>query len=557
MQDADSRLQRLMAQSPTLQIGFLGEWNSGKSSLINVLLGRKILPVMPKPTTGSITEIVSEANLTAVQYCCVDGSGTETTITADIFAEIASGARAGRARLCVPPGGVLMDGYCLIDTPGLASLSQGHTDITLQYLPFLDGAVVCHDVNRGELPRSVLEFLARPDVKVLAHRILFALTHADDKPSESARNELIERIRKQVAEFFLQETGGHADMAVVAVSAAPDEARRALVPLGTFVRAFEESFVRPRRELEDTRRLAVLREWTESVDVALQEKEKALTFNNSEFADREKEIVAEQAKIQALIQAEEQRFEQFRRRLARRLGRVAEAFVPEFRSATETDLGQVAERFSEQLTIAAKAEIDKLGEEYELPGNITSIGGFVAKIKTIIKTTDWAVMIATAAATALLAPGATTAANAEEALGGAAFRRAGVALSRVKATGKRGADASDLLRRVLGQLGDLIRTLNPLEYVGELVSQKLKGAAAEVELPRLASAAAMQIGTDLESTLLRAVLGPARERLELQREALRAVIDDRQCKLDEIALLREDLETDRARLRDLAGGKHA
>ncbi|EDP73730.1 dynamin family protein, partial [Hydrogenivirga sp. 128-5-R1-1] len=49
----------------SISIAFLGEFSSGKSSLINALLGKKILPAMDEPTTAAIVEVQSGKELRA------------------------------------------------------------------------------------------------------------------------------------------------------------------------------------------------------------------------------------------------------------------------------------------------------------------------------------------------------------------------------------------------------------------------------------------------------------------------------------------------------------
>jgi len=51
-----------------LKIGFLGEFSSGKSTLINALLNQKVLPSMDKPTSKSVIEIVAKDNITDLEF---------------------------------------------------------------------------------------------------------------------------------------------------------------------------------------------------------------------------------------------------------------------------------------------------------------------------------------------------------------------------------------------------------------------------------------------------------------------------------------------------------
>ncbi len=107
-----------------VQVGFVGEWNSGKSTLINAMLGRKVLPAMPTPTTGSITEIEPHSQVGELRFVEFGSEGEESVIDALAFSEYATGQRIGKVRVQVPCQGLFAEGYRFIDTPGLQSLNQ-------------------------------------------------------------------------------------------------------------------------------------------------------------------------------------------------------------------------------------------------------------------------------------------------------------------------------------------------------------------------------------------------------------------------------------------------
>ena len=59
--DMQPALDELSIEDKTLLIGVLGEFSSGKSSLINAMLGQATLLAFENPTTAAIVEIVPQS----------------------------------------------------------------------------------------------------------------------------------------------------------------------------------------------------------------------------------------------------------------------------------------------------------------------------------------------------------------------------------------------------------------------------------------------------------------------------------------------------------------
>ena len=189
-QDIVEQFEDFVHATPPLHLGVLGEFSSGKSSLINSMLGRTVLPAMERPTTANVVEIHPEAERTVFAYSRVedhDGKATEVSLLPSDLSEWVMG-RHGVSTLVIrtPPSDLLRAGWRIVDTPGISSLEQMHQDITFGYLPRLDGAIVCIDINQGGCTRSLLDFLAKPEVALVADTFLFALTRADTVPPEDA-----------------------------------------------------------------------------------------------------------------------------------------------------------------------------------------------------------------------------------------------------------------------------------------------------------------------------------------------------------------------------------
>jgi tRNA U34 5-carboxymethylaminomethyl modifying GTPase MnmE/TrmE len=107
---------------PELQVVIFGEFNRGKSTLINALLGRLVLPAKLVPTTGHVTRLVFGAN---EQVRVRHTDGRLATCPLSQLAAFAVLDREGRARDDVAEIEVavncpmLREGLILIDTPGV------------------------------------------------------------------------------------------------------------------------------------------------------------------------------------------------------------------------------------------------------------------------------------------------------------------------------------------------------------------------------------------------------------------------------------------------------
>lgn len=148
----------------------IGNFSSGKSTLLNALLGQPVLPVKVNPCTAILTELV-HGETPAVQVHFADDRPVEA-LTPDAFLEryqlrTASAEEAGSEvedrfgaidRAVVRwPLPLLRDGVVLLDTPGLDDDDQ-RTQRTLRSLPEADAVIFVLNATRflTELERRTL-----------------------------------------------------------------------------------------------------------------------------------------------------------------------------------------------------------------------------------------------------------------------------------------------------------------------------------------------------------------------------------------------------------------
>jgi small GTP-binding protein len=145
-------------ESSMFSIVVAGEFNGGKSTFLNALLGKPLLEMGPLPTTDSIT-IVTGAGSGSRTSSDTQSSNSSTTTTE---VEQHSGIVIHRVGNTSDVN-FLSDDLILVDTPGSNSLSDGHEFRTKRWLPHADLIlfVISADRPMSESERSFLKSMER------------------------------------------------------------------------------------------------------------------------------------------------------------------------------------------------------------------------------------------------------------------------------------------------------------------------------------------------------------------------------------------------------------
>lgn len=133
-----------------LEVAVFGRVSTGKSSLLNRLLERDILPVGVTPITAVPTRIgFGRHPRLRVWFADAAARDLDVGALADYASERANPANTKRVmRLVVElPAAFLESGVTLVDTPGLGSLATAGAAETLAYLPHCDVAAVLVDAS--------------------------------------------------------------------------------------------------------------------------------------------------------------------------------------------------------------------------------------------------------------------------------------------------------------------------------------------------------------------------------------------------------------------------
>ena len=137
-------------ESPDLEVAFFGRVNSGKSSLLNYLLGTEILPVGVLPVTAVLTRLrrAAEAEL-VVRFEISESKRLPLDRIGEFVTEEGNPGNERRVtevelRL---PNPRLAEGMVFLDTPGVGSLATFGAAQTKAYLPRCDLGILLVDAG--------------------------------------------------------------------------------------------------------------------------------------------------------------------------------------------------------------------------------------------------------------------------------------------------------------------------------------------------------------------------------------------------------------------------
>jgi GTP-binding protein EngB required for normal cell division len=179
-------------------VAVVGEFNRGKSTLVNALLGADVVPTGVLPLTSVVT-LVRHGDPGRLRVRFADGREQEHPV-AELrrFATEAAnpGNRLGVELTVVEtPNALLEDGLQIVDTPGFGSVHEHNSRASQSFLPRIDAAVV---VLSADQPLSAAERELLETVDTLAGTALVVANRIDHLRGDDRRR-VIEFLRHTLA----------------------------------------------------------------------------------------------------------------------------------------------------------------------------------------------------------------------------------------------------------------------------------------------------------------------------------------------------------------------
>ncbi|GAA1739762.1 dynamin family protein [Aeromicrobium alkaliterrae] len=186
---ADAMSTALAAAAPTVASAVVvGEVKRGKSTLVNAILGEAgLVPAgLGVVTAGFVRVAPPTDDLVDGQARLQFADGTTRQVGLDVAREVAVSGTTGNdddpafVGITIAHESASLPGVALVDTPGIAGLTRGHTELAA--LAAAQGGVLVVVTDAGQvLTRPELEFLT--EVSASVEQAVFALAKIDHHPS--------------------------------------------------------------------------------------------------------------------------------------------------------------------------------------------------------------------------------------------------------------------------------------------------------------------------------------------------------------------------------------
>ena len=141
----------LNSNDKTIYVAVLGQFKSGKSSLVNSIIGENLLPVGVVPVTAIVTRLrFGVQPKLIIQYL----DGKETSATIDELPQYVTeklnpeNVKQVAQAIVEHPALEPFKNISLVDTPGLGSLYRHNSETTQQWLPFTGVAIISVSAER-------------------------------------------------------------------------------------------------------------------------------------------------------------------------------------------------------------------------------------------------------------------------------------------------------------------------------------------------------------------------------------------------------------------------
>ena len=191
---------RISTNDVPLIIGIVGEYNTGKSSLINSLIGIDLLGIADLPATSKIT-ILSYKNISPPEIYKVRKSGHAERTSYDEYLTFGlhqhyqhnnSEFSEDISHFEIHHNAEQLKNFQLVDTPGFSSKSKEDDETTKNYLDKVDLLLWVFNAVRGSINAEELNLLKSVGNK----KIIGVINRIDDQPP-SSRSIVIDEFRKK------------------------------------------------------------------------------------------------------------------------------------------------------------------------------------------------------------------------------------------------------------------------------------------------------------------------------------------------------------------------
>lgn len=182
---------RSKQENASLILPLVGEFSSGKTTLINALTDSKKLETATKPTTATIYEVHFGCDSCHAKVVDEKGELHSVQDIADLKNDTLADAKVVTV---FDTSNRVPSTTILVDTPGLSSPDPKHKQTLVSFLPKADGIMLVTDINQ-QITRSLTDFI---ETMKLSKRPIYLILSKSDTKSESE----IEAAKKYISDNY-------------------------------------------------------------------------------------------------------------------------------------------------------------------------------------------------------------------------------------------------------------------------------------------------------------------------------------------------------------------
>lgn len=172
----------LNSTNAPLILPLVGEFSSGKTTLINALTDTKKLETAATPTTATIYEIFFGNDSSSATVINEDGTSYDVADLDDLKNE---GLKDASLVEVFDTSKKISPSTVLVDTPGLSSPVSKHKEVLLDFIPNADGILLVTDINQP-ITKSLVDFTKT--ISMSNRPVYLIITKCDTKSSDDIEN---------------------------------------------------------------------------------------------------------------------------------------------------------------------------------------------------------------------------------------------------------------------------------------------------------------------------------------------------------------------------------
>ena len=180
---------RSKQENANIILPLVGEFSSGKTTLINALTDSKKLETATKPTTATIYEVHFGCDSCHAKVLDQKGELHSVQDVAELKNDILADAKVVTV---FDTSNRVPSTTILVDTPGLSSPDQKHKQTLVGFLPKADGIMLVSDINQ-QITRSLVDFI---ETMKLSRRPIYLILSKSDTKSRTE----IEAVKKYISD---------------------------------------------------------------------------------------------------------------------------------------------------------------------------------------------------------------------------------------------------------------------------------------------------------------------------------------------------------------------